>query len=225
MLDQIQYLAENGLTLLMVLHDFLSKRLTPLQDWSHRTAWMYTGVNDIMRLDRGHESSLCNALLAASLKALTTDQSSAELVTPAAAYEPLCANQATRTALLVIMSTLNNVNIAPVQRGDQSRGIVIPRLGSSGCAAGGHDRGGSPRVGRGGVPVGCGPAGSCSGASASGRGGSPAAAPGKGKQARVVLDDDEVSFDEDEPLQKRLRQLSSTGQTVLDKAAAMMATT
>jgi hypothetical protein len=29
-LDQIQYLAENGLTSLMVLHDFLSKRLAPL---------------------------------------------------------------------------------------------------------------------------------------------------------------------------------------------------
>jgi hypothetical protein len=30
MLDRIQYLAENGLTSLMVLHDFLSKHLTPL---------------------------------------------------------------------------------------------------------------------------------------------------------------------------------------------------
>jgi hypothetical protein len=29
-LDLICYLAENGLTLLMVLHDFLSKRLVPL---------------------------------------------------------------------------------------------------------------------------------------------------------------------------------------------------
>jgi hypothetical protein len=34
-LDRIQYLAENGLTSLMVLHDFLSKRLVPLQDRSH----------------------------------------------------------------------------------------------------------------------------------------------------------------------------------------------
>jgi hypothetical protein len=29
-LDRIQYLAENDLTSLMVPHDFLSKRLTPL---------------------------------------------------------------------------------------------------------------------------------------------------------------------------------------------------
>jgi hypothetical protein len=32
-LDRIRYLAENDLASLMVLHDFLSKRLTPLQDW------------------------------------------------------------------------------------------------------------------------------------------------------------------------------------------------
>jgi hypothetical protein len=32
-------------------------------------------------------------------------------------------------------------------------------------------------------------------------------APGKGKHAHVILHDDEVSFDEDEPLQKRLRRL------------------
>jgi hypothetical protein len=31
-LDRIQYLAESGLTSLMVLHDFMSRRLTPLQD-------------------------------------------------------------------------------------------------------------------------------------------------------------------------------------------------
>jgi hypothetical protein len=34
---------------------------------------MYTGVNDIMRLDRGPESSLDENLLAVSLKAITTD--------------------------------------------------------------------------------------------------------------------------------------------------------
>jgi hypothetical protein len=57
-LERVQYLAENGLTSLMVLHDFLSKHLAPLQDRSHRPAWMYTGVNGIMRLDRGPGSSL-----------------------------------------------------------------------------------------------------------------------------------------------------------------------
>jgi hypothetical protein len=118
LLDQIQYLAENGLTSLMVLHEFLSKHLVPLQDRSHRLAWMYTGVNDIMRLDRGPGSSLGDTLLGASLKVLTTDRPSVELVTPAAASEPLRANQAAMTTLLAIMPTLDDIDIASVQRGD-----------------------------------------------------------------------------------------------------------
>jgi hypothetical protein len=113
-LDRIQYLAENGLTSLMVLHDFLSKRLAPLQDRPHRPAWMYTGVNDIMQLDRGPGSSLGDTMLAVSLKVLTMDQPSAKLVTPAASYEPLCVNQAVRTMLLAIMPMLDDVDIAPV---------------------------------------------------------------------------------------------------------------
>jgi hypothetical protein len=92
MLEWVQYLADNGLTSLMVLHDFLSKCLAPLQDRLHHPAWMYTGVNDIMRLDQGPGSSLDAALLVASLKALTTDQFLAELVVPIAVYEPICAN-------------------------------------------------------------------------------------------------------------------------------------
>jgi hypothetical protein len=37
-LDRIQYLAESGLTSLMVLHNFLSRRLAPLQDRTTRPA-------------------------------------------------------------------------------------------------------------------------------------------------------------------------------------------
>jgi hypothetical protein len=70
---------------------------------------MYTGVNDIMRLDRGPGSSLGDTLLAASLKALTMDPPSAELMTPAAGYEPLYVNQVARTALLAIMPMLDDV--------------------------------------------------------------------------------------------------------------------
>jgi hypothetical protein len=177
---------------------------------------MYTGVNDIMRLDRGPRSSLGNTLLAACLKALTTDPPSAELVTLAAGYEPLCANQAARATLLAIMPTLDDVDIAPVQRGDQSRGVVIPGSDGTGGVTGGHSHGG--------VPAGGGPAGGRSGASAGGQGGttgsSSAAALGKGKQTCVILDDDEVSSNEDEPLQKRLWQLSGAGPAVRDEAAA-----
>jgi hypothetical protein len=44
-------------------------------------------------------------------------------------------------------------------------------------------------------------------------------APGKGKQTCIILDDDEVSSDEDEPLQKWLRQLSGAGPVVRDEVA------
>jgi hypothetical protein len=207
----------------MVPHDFLSKHLAPLQDRSHRPTWMYTGVNDIMWLDHDLGSSLGDALLAVSLKALTMDQPSAELVTPAVAREPICVNQMARTTLLAIMPMLDDVDIAPVQRGDQSHGVVIPGPGGPSGTAGGHGRGGGPPAGCGGISVGGGPTGSRSGAPAGGRGGaaggSSAVAPGKGKQTCVILDDDEVSSDEDEPLQKRLRQLSGTGPTMLDDAA------
>jgi hypothetical protein len=97
---------------------------------------------------------------------------------------------------LVIMLMLYDVDIAPVQRGDQSHGMVIPGPGGPGGTASGH--------GHGGIPIGGGLAGSRSGAPAGGRGGaaggSSAAAPSKGQQTRVILDDDEVSSDKDEPL-------------------------
>ena len=75
---------------------------------------MYTGVNDIMRLDCGPRSSLGDTLLVVSLKVLTMDPPPAELVTPTAGCEPLYANQAARTVLLGIMPTLDDVDIAPV---------------------------------------------------------------------------------------------------------------
>jgi hypothetical protein len=188
-------LAESGLTSLMVLHDFLSRRLTPLQDRATRPAWMYTGVNDIMRLERGLGSSLDGELLAACLKVLTTDQFSAELVTPPASCGAICMDQAARTALLVAMPTLDDVDITVVQRGDLSRGVTIPGATVTG------DRGGTTGGGR----RGRGP----------GSSGSPRSAPalnkGKGVSTRVIHDDDKVSSDEDEPLQVRLRSRFPAG--------------
>jgi hypothetical protein len=105
---------------------------------------MYTKVNDIMRLDHRPRSSLGDALLATRSKALTMDQSMAELVMSAPACEQLCVNQAARTAMLAIMPMLDDIDIAPLQRGDQSRDVVIPGLGGLGGAAGGHGRGGGP---------------------------------------------------------------------------------
>jgi hypothetical protein len=124
-LDRIQYLAENSLTSLLVLHDFLSKCLTPLQDQSQRPAWMYTGVNDIMRLDCGPGSSLGDTLLVASLQALTTDPPSTELVMPTTGCEPLCVNQAARTSLLAIMTRWTMLTLLPC------RGATSPAAWSS----------------------------------------------------------------------------------------------
>jgi hypothetical protein len=97
------------------LHDFLSECLTPLQDHA-LPAWMYTGVNDIMRLDHGPGSSLDEDLLAACLKALITDQFLAELVAPPGTCEPICMNQVARIVLLVAMPTIYDVEITVVQR-------------------------------------------------------------------------------------------------------------
>jgi hypothetical protein len=114
------------------------------------------------------------------------------------------------TTLLATMPTLDDIDIAVVQRGDLSRGMTI----SEATVTGG--RCGTTGGGRGGRPVGSGLAG---GGLAGGRGrggsGSPSSAPalgkGKGVSVRVIHDDDEVSFDEDEPLQARLRSLFSAG--------------
>jgi hypothetical protein len=122
----------------------------------------------------------------------------AHLVVLVVVCEPICMNQAARTALLATMPTLDDVDIAPMQRVDQSCGVVIFGAGGLVGVAGGHDQGGGPPRVRGGIPAG-GPGG----------GFSPAPTPGEGKQTCVILDNDEVSSNEDEPLQKRLRWLSS----------------
>jgi hypothetical protein len=83
------------------------------------------------------------------------------------------------------MPTLDNIDIALLQRGDQSHDVVIPGAGGLAGATSGHGQGGGPAGCRGGGPTG---------------GSGPSLAPSKGKHAHVILDNDEVSFDEDEPL-------------------------
>jgi hypothetical protein len=56
-LGRIWILAESRLTPMMVLHDFVSKRITPLQERT-RLTWLYTRVNDVPRLERGDRSAL-----------------------------------------------------------------------------------------------------------------------------------------------------------------------
>jgi hypothetical protein len=119
--------------------------------------------------------------------------------------------------------------------------VVIPEADCLCGATGGHgpvgSRGGISVGSRGGGTIGGGPADGQGGFPAGDRGGgliggsgpAPALGKGKDKQVRVVLDDDEVSFDEDAPLQKWLRLSSTTGGSsgstpaAPDMAAAMKA--
>jgi hypothetical protein len=124
-LGRIPILPKGGLTSMTVLHDFVSKRIVPLQECTH-PAWLYTGVNDVTRLERGNGSVLGKEALALVMGKPSPDPSSHNFVTPPASYQPLCIEQAMRTLLMVAMPSMDDVGIAPVQRGDQSRGVQIP---------------------------------------------------------------------------------------------------
>jgi hypothetical protein len=122
-LGRIRILAESGLTSMMVLHDYVSKRITPLQE---RTcpAWLYTGVNDVTRLERGDRSALSDEALALVMGKLSPDPSSHDFITSTTSCQPLCIDQAVRSMLLVAMPSMDDVGTAPIQRGDQSRGMT-----------------------------------------------------------------------------------------------------
>jgi hypothetical protein len=145
------------------------KRIAPLKERTH-SAWLYIGVNDVTRLERYDGSVLGEEALALVMMKLSPDPSSHDFVTPPASCQPLYMDQAVRTLLLVAMPSMDDVGIAPIQRGGQSRGVQIPRAGTAGGAA----------------P-------------------SPALSKGKGKVVRVIRSDDEVSSDDDVPMQRQLR--------------------
>jgi hypothetical protein len=130
-LRRIRVLAENGLTLMMVLFDFLSKRIAPLQ-LRARPAWIYTEENDAMRLERGSGPDLDPTVLARMLQKLSFDPSSDDFINPSARCMPLCLDQATRLLLLKELPTLDYIDIAVRQTGDQSRDVHIAGT----CAAG-----------------------------------------------------------------------------------------
>jgi hypothetical protein len=134
-LGRIRILAKGGLTSTMVLHDYVLKRIAPLQEHT-RMAWLYTGVNDITWLECGDESMLGEEALALAMGKLILDPSSHDFITPPASYQPLCMDQDVRTLLLVVMPSMDDVDIAPVQRGDQSCGVRIPGTGVAGGQGG-----------------------------------------------------------------------------------------
>jgi hypothetical protein len=104
---------------MMVLHDYVLKRIAPLQERT-RPTWLYTRVNDVTRLEHGDESALSKEALALVMGKLSPNPSSHDFVTPPASCQPLCMDQATRSLLLVVMPSMDDVGIAPIYWGDQS---------------------------------------------------------------------------------------------------------
>jgi hypothetical protein len=112
-LNRIRILVESGLTSMMVLHDYVSKRFTPLQEHT-RLAWLYTGVNDVTRLERGDGSVLSEEALVLMMGKLSPDLSSHDFVTPPASYQPLYMDQAMRSMLLMAMPSMHDVGTTPI---------------------------------------------------------------------------------------------------------------
>jgi hypothetical protein len=61
-IKMIKHLTSHGFTTVMVLHDFLSRRITPLQDHAHPT-WLYTREGNTTWLEHGHDSDLAPDML------------------------------------------------------------------------------------------------------------------------------------------------------------------
>jgi hypothetical protein len=124
MIERIKHLMSHGLSAMMVLHDFLLRRITPLQDRA-RPAWMFTEEGNTMQLG-------------ALLRRLSPDPSSVDFVSPSAVCGPMCSDQAARTRLLRELPTLDDINIVARQRGDESRDVQIPgadKAGGQGSAS------------------------------------------------------------------------------------------
>jgi hypothetical protein len=125
-IERIKHLTSHGLSVMMVLHDFLSRCITPLQDRAHLT-WMYTGEGDTTQLERGRNSDLDPDVLGVLLGRLSPNPSSVDFITPPAVCAPMCLDQAMRMRLMRELPTLDDINIVARQRGDKFQGVQIPR--------------------------------------------------------------------------------------------------
>jgi hypothetical protein len=88
------------------------------------------------RLESGDGSTLGEEVLALVMEKLRPDPSSHDFVTPPASCQPHSRDQAARTLLLVAMPSMDDIGIALIQRGDQSRGVQIPGTGTTGGQGG-----------------------------------------------------------------------------------------
>jgi hypothetical protein len=85
-LKRILFLAEKGLTSMMELFDFLSKRIAPLQHRA-RPTWMHTEENDTTQLECGHGSDLELKVLARMLSKVSVDPSSGDFINHGSSFK------------------------------------------------------------------------------------------------------------------------------------------
>jgi hypothetical protein len=125
-LNRIKKLARSGLTSMMVLGDFLKRRIAPLQQRT-RMAYVYTGLNDCCRIARGPGGDFTRAELEAAVRAMTGEVFIPESLVLPSGVKPLCEDQALRSSVLASMPTLDEGGLAVRQlRGDPNRGLQIP---------------------------------------------------------------------------------------------------
>jgi hypothetical protein len=135
-LDRVKTLARGGLTSMMVLGNFLRRRIAPLQQRS-RMASMFSGVNDCSRIVRGAGLDLSGAELEVLIRAMTGEAYAPESLALPRGVKALCKDQAMRTAVLASLPTLDEGGLAVRQvGGDPNRGIRIPGTSPDGhrCA-------------------------------------------------------------------------------------------
>jgi hypothetical protein len=89
----IQLLVNQRLTSMMVLFNFLSKRIAPLELCAC-PAWLYTGVNNTIWLEHGCGSDLDPKVLDTMLGKLSLDPISPDFIIPPEACTPICLDQA-----------------------------------------------------------------------------------------------------------------------------------
>jgi hypothetical protein len=122
-LEWVKTLARGGLTSMMVLGDFLRRRIAPLQQRS-RMACMFTGVNDCSTIVCGAGSDLSGAELEVLIRAMISEAYVSESLVLLRGIKALCEDQAMRTAVLASLPTLNEGGLAVRQvGGDPNRKI------------------------------------------------------------------------------------------------------
>jgi hypothetical protein len=125
-LDLVKNLSRSGLTSMMVLGDFLKRRIAPLQQRTRMT-YMYTGSNDCCRIAHGPGTDFTRAELEVAIRGMTGDAFSPESLVLPSGVKALCEDQALRSSVLASMPTIDEGGLVVRQLGgDPNHGIHIP---------------------------------------------------------------------------------------------------